>query len=244
MPAPSRAVRERPSQKAKPSLLVDTIRILIVADPLLRQVLRELLSGRGFDIVGEVGTTEEGIRTAQQMAPDVIIFEPELVHAEFGSVLRKLKTVRPHAGLLVISQHDDHRLVRQALESGATGYVLRGFSRRKLIALVRVVREGVTVMDAALLQGVLDNSADAGAQPRSAAVGATNLTRVEREVLHLIAQGLTNKEISTRKRWSLGTTKKYIQNILEKLDASDRTQAAVQGFRFGLLHEEGLPGPS
>jgi two-component system response regulator DevR len=216
-------------------------RILIVADqPLFRTALRKALTGNASKIVGEVGTAADAIRSAQQLATDVIIFGLDRVNGEIGSVLRGLKAAGPHLRVLVVSRCNDPQVVRQALEGGAAGYVLASASRRKLIAMVRVVSEGGSVIDAALLRELLGNPPpNRFLTLRPADVKVEPLTRVEQEVLCLIAEGLTNKEISIRKRWSLGTTKKYVQNILGKLAASDRTEAAVRGVRSGFLDEGG-----
>ena len=110
-------------------------------------------------------------------------------------------------------------------------YVLKGIGRRELLAAVRAVRAGGSVLEPALLRSL------AAPAPREAAdaPGGEPLTRVELEALALLAAGLTNREIAERLRWSVGTVKKYVQRILEKLDVSDRTQAAVVAVRRGLL---------
>jgi len=119
-------------------------------------------------------------------------------------------------------------MVRRAVEAGAAGYVLKGIGRRELLAAVRAVRNGGSVLAPALLRE-LANPAPAERIPVDA------LTRVELDTLALLAAGLTNREIAERMRWSVGTVKKYVQRILEKLNVSDRTQAAVVAVRQGLL---------
>jgi DNA-binding NarL/FixJ family response regulator len=127
--------------------------------------------------------------------------------------------------------HDDAALVRRAIEAGAAGYVLKGIDRRELLAAVHAIRDGESVLDPALLRSVV--AAPAGGGPD--AVTGEPLTRVELETLGLLAAGLTNREIAERMRWSVSTAKKYVQRILDKLDVSDRTQAAVVAVRRGLL---------
>jgi DNA-binding NarL/FixJ family response regulator len=134
--------------------------------------------------------------------------------------------------------HDDPALVRRAVEAGAAGYVLKGVSRRELLASVGAVMDGESVLDPALLRALVNEVRAGRTGPLATAApgGATEaLTPVEREVLRLIADGLTNREISERLRWSVATAKKYVQRILGKLGVSDRTQAAVVAVRRGLL---------
>jgi DNA-binding NarL/FixJ family response regulator len=130
--------------------------------------------------------------------------------------------------VLVVTMHDNPALVRRAVRAGAAGYVLKGIGRAELLASVRAVRNGGSVLDPGLLRAVVDVD---GAPARTAAP----LSLVELDLLRLVADGLTNREIGHRLRWSQATVKKYVQRILEKLDVSDRTRAAVEGVRRGLL---------
>jgi DNA-binding NarL/FixJ family response regulator len=116
------------------------------------------------------------------------------------------------------------------VEAGAAGYVLKGIGRRELLGAVTAIRDGESVLDPALLRALVR------AEPSAAAADLHEaLSTIEREVLRMIADGLTNREIAERQRWSVATAKKYVQRILGKLEASDRTQAAVTALRRGLL---------
>src|SRR5262249_7037323 len=121
--------------------------------------------------------------------------------------------------------HDEPALVRGAVQAGASGYLLKGVSRRELLSAVRAVRDGEAVLDASLLRLLTSDSSDDTAV----------LTSIERDVFRLIASGLTNREIAGQMRWSVATAKKYVQRVLAKLEVSDRTQAAVVAVRRGLL---------
>jgi len=195
-----------------------------------------MLSGDAVEVVGDAASGAEAIRRAGELAPDVILLDLELPDLDGLVVLRRLKEVAPRASILVVSMHDDARLVRCAVEAGAAGYVLKGIGRQELFTAVATVRDGKSVLDPALLRALLRDTPD-GARPvrPTGSPGPQPLTPVERAVLRLVADGLTNKEISERMRWSMGTAKKYVQRILEKLGVSDRTQAAVEAVRHGLL---------
>ena len=208
------------------------LRVLIVDDhPMVRAGLRSMLSGDEVDVVGEAGGGAEAVERAVTLSPDVVLLDVKLPDMDGLEVLTRLKAAAPAAGVLMVSMHDDPSMVRRAVEAGAAGYVLKGIGRRELLAAVRAVRDGGSVLDPALLRSL------AAPAPRQAADGAGGepLTRVELEALALLAAGLTNREIAERLRWSVGTVKKYVQRILEKLDVSDRTQAAVVAVRRGLL---------
>jgi DNA-binding NarL/FixJ family response regulator len=211
------------------------VRVLLVDDhPMVREGLRSMLAVDGVVVVGEAGTGVDAVRAARTLAPDLILLDMELPDLDGVAVLRELKSCAPGAAVLVVSMHDDPRLVRRAVDAGAAGYVLKGASRRELLAAVTGVRDGESVLDPRLLRALVAEVGRATTGPPTAPLGEA-LTAVEREVLALIADGLTNREIGERMRWSVATAKKYVQRILDKLAVSDRTQAAVAAVRRGLL---------
>lgn len=192
-----------------------------------------MLSVPEIEVVGEAANAAEAIAGAGELVPDVVMLDIQLAADDGLHVLKQLKAARPQTSVLIVTMHANAEFVREAVRSGAAGYVLKGVTRRELIAAVHAVREGESVLDPAVLKDVV-----AGAErrpPAAATVDAEPLTRIETEVLQLLAAGLTNREISERMRWSLGTAKKYVQRVLEKLQVSDRTQAAVEAVRRGLV---------
>jgi DNA-binding NarL/FixJ family response regulator len=213
---------------APPSLAV---RVLVVDDhPMVREGLRSMLDDGVIEVVGDAGTGAEAIRLAGEADADVVLLDLELPDVDGLTVLARVRQVAPRARLLVVSMHDDPALVRRAMAAGAAGYLLKGVGRRQLLAAVHAARRGEVPLDPALPTGVV-SSPVSPAHPTPAGT----LTRVEREVLQLIADGLTNREISQRLHWSVGTTKKYVQRILDKLAVGDRTQAAVAAVRLRLV---------
>lgn len=211
------------------------IRVLLVDDhPMVREGLRSMLSGDALEVVGDAASGTEALRGVRELAPDIVLLDVELRDVDGLAVLRQIKAVAPRTAVLMVSMHDDPRLVRRAVEAGAAGYVLKGVGRRELLASVQAVCDGESVLDTTLLRSLLAE-ATGRAGPALAASAAESLTPPEAEVLRLIADGLTNRQISERLRWSLGNVKKYVQRILEKLEVSDRTQAAVEAVRRGLL---------
>jgi DNA-binding NarL/FixJ family response regulator len=208
-------------------------RILVVDDhPLIREGLRSMLAGDGIEILGEAGSGTEALRLAADLEPDLVLLDVELPDVDGLTVLARLRDLAPRAAVLILSMHEDPALVRRAVELGAAGYVLKGIGRRELRAAVHAVCDGESVLEPGLLRALV-----AGTDRRSRDAPREPLTPVERDVLRMIADGLTNAEIATRLRWSVGTAKKYVQRILEKLGVSDRTQAAVTAVRLGLLDD-------
>ena len=205
------------------------LRVLIVDDhPMVRAGLCSMLSGDEVEVVGEAGSGAEAVERAVALDPELVLLDLELPDLDGVETLTRLRARAPRAAVLMVSMHDDPSMVRRAVEAGAAGYVLKGIGRRELLAAVRAVRNGGSVLDSSLLRA-LANPAPAESIPLDA------LTRVELDTLALLAAGLTNREIAERMRWSVGTVKKYVQRILEKLNVSDRTQAAVVAVRKGLV---------
>jgi len=207
------------------------VRVLVVDDhPMVREGLRSMLDDGTVEVVGATGTGAEAIRLADGAEVDVILLDLELPDVDGLTVLARLRHLAPRAKVLVVTMHDDPLLVRRAMAAGAAGYLLKGVGRRQLLAAVHAARCGEAPLDPALSRRP--------ESPRlSPAPGAPadTLTRVEREVLQLIADGLTNRQISQRLHWSVGTTKKYVQRILDKLAVGDRTQAAAVAVRLRLV---------
>ena len=200
------------------------MRALLVDDhPVVREGLRSMLTCDEVTVVAEAGTGGDALRLAAETKPDVVLLDMQLPDMEGLAVLRALEASHRRAAVLVLSMHDDPALVRRALDAGAAGYVLKGITRRDLLDAMRAACDGATVLDPAL------------APPARSPLVVDPLTAVERQVLGLMADGLTNREIADRMRWSVASAKKYVQRVLEKLSATDRTQAVASALRLGLL---------
>jgi DNA-binding NarL/FixJ family response regulator len=149
------------------------------------------------------------------------------------AVLRRIREADARLPVLIVTMHQDPALVRRAVEAGASGYVLKGIGRSELLASIHAVCSGESVFDQGLLKAALTGRE--GPSVEAARAGAAHLSRIELDLLRLIAAGLTNRQIGQHLRWSHATVKKYVQRVLEKLDAPDRTRAAVEGVRRGLV---------
>ena len=204
------------------------VRVVIVDDhPMVREGLRSMLADEAIDVVAEATCGADVLRIARDVEADVYLLDMALPDIDGLEVLRQLRTDAPRAAVLVVTMHQDPGRVRQALEAGAAGYVLKGIGRRELLAAVQGVHVGESVLDPVLLRKTLAaEGSDAGREP---------LTPAELELVQLLAQGLTNKQISERTRWSVGTVKKYVQRLRDKLGAVDRTHATALAIRLGLL---------
>jgi DNA-binding NarL/FixJ family response regulator len=216
------------------SLAEGPVRVLVVDDhPMVREGLRSMLAGDSVTIAGEAASGEEALRRAAERDIDVVLLDLELPDMDGLAVLRRMREIGARLPVLVVTMHQDPALVRRAVEAGASGYVLKGIGRRELLASIHAVHTGESVFDPDLLKAALAGR-DGGAV-EAGFVSGDGLSPVELDLLRLVAAGLTNREIGQRLRWSHATVKKYVQRILEKLDVPDRTRAAVEAVRRGLL---------
>jgi DNA-binding NarL/FixJ family response regulator len=212
----------------------EPIRVLLVDDhPVVREGLRCMLSDEGVEVVGEAGCAEEALGRCAKLLPDVVLLDMQLPGEDGLRCLEELQRAQPALAVLVVSMHDEPRFVRAAMYAGARGYVLKGIGRRELLSSVRAAFAGEVVLDPALVRTVT-----ACPEPALSALApvAEDLSAIERHVLTHMAEGLTNRQIAERMRWSVATAKKYVQRILVKLDVSDRTEAAVAAVRRGLVN--------
>lgn len=217
-----------------PSSTDQPIRVLVVDDhPMVREGLRSMLDGTGVRVAGEAASGAEALRLAGEPNVDVVLLDLELPDMDGLAVLRRIREVDARLPVLIVTMHQDPVLVRRAVEAGATGYVLKGIARSELLASIHAVCGGESVFDHGLVKAAL--AGREGSSVDTARAGATHLSRIELDLLRLIAAGLTNRQISQHLRWSHATVKKYVQRVLEKLDAPDRTRAAVEGVRRGLV---------
>jgi DNA-binding NarL/FixJ family response regulator len=207
-------------------------RVLIIDDhPMVREGLRSMLAG-AVAACDEAASAEEAVGKLARARPDLILLDLNLPDGDGLTLLRRIKELSPRSTVVIVTMHDQPEHVREALRLGAAGYVVKGATRRELLAAVRAATEGEVVVPPGLLAQMLADAAEPKeARPRV----SDELTPVELEVLQLVSQGLTNREIAGRLRWSVGNVKKYVQRILEKLAVSDRTQAAVEAVRRGLV---------
>ncbi len=200
-------------------------RVVIVDDhPVFRDGLAGLLNTLpDVEIVGSVGSAEEALEAVHDVTPDVVLMDLNLPGASGVEATRQVLVTAPATAVLVITMVDDDDSVLAALQAGARGYILKGASADEISAAIRTVATGGAVFGAAIAHRLVT----APERRESAAVDAS-LTAREREVLDLLANGLSNKQIARQLDLSLKTVQNHVSRILDKLQAADRTQAALR----------------
>jgi DNA-binding NarL/FixJ family response regulator len=212
-----------------------TIRVLLVDDhAVVRQGLRAFLETQpDISVVGEASNGLEAVATAGELSPDVVLMDLVMHGGDGVSAIRALRQSLPRVRVLVLTSFVDEAHVFAAVEAGAAGYLLKDVEPEALSAAIRRVHNG---------QPVLHPDAATRLMRRGAEPVGPPLSRRELEVLRLLAEGFANKQIARRLGIAEKTVKAHVSSILTKMAVADRTQAAVQALRRGLLEDD--PGPS
>lgn len=207
------------------------IRVLVVDDhQVVRRGLRTFLEVQpDIEVVGEAADGEQGVERAGELAPDVILMDVRMPGVDGIEALRRLRDNGSKARVLVVTSFTEQRTVVPALRAGAAGYVYKDVDPDALAGAIRSVHAGHVLLQPEVAEALLSQE-DA---PHGQGRGGT-LTDREREVLSLIAEGRSNREIARTLVLSEKTVKTHVSNILMKLDLSDRTQAALWAVRRGI----------
>ena len=215
------------------------VRILIVDDhELARLGLASVLGTADWiEVVGGAADCASGMEAVRQLQPDVVLLDIRMPGMDGLACLPQMKAAMPQVAVIIVTFYDDRRYILEAIRQGASGYLLKDASAAEILDTIRRVVEGQLAIDPQLLREALATPPEPAALADSpgALADAYSLTPRERDVLGLVAEGLTNKEIGAQLSIAEDTVKKHVQNLIWKLRAADRTQAAIIALRVGLL---------
>ncbi len=201
---------------------MNKIRILLVDDhTILRDGLRALLESEpDLKVIGEAEDGRQAVTLACQQEPDVVLMDISMPLLNGLEATRQVKRQCPKAKVLILSMYDNEEYIRQALEAGAMGYILKDAAARELIGAIRDVYRGEAVLSPAVTRLVIEDYLRwGGIRPVEEADG---LSPREREVLQLIAEGHTNKQIAEILNISIKTVQAHRTSLMQKLDLHDR----------------------
>ncbi len=214
----------------------DLIRVLIADDQtLIREGLETLLSlSSGLEVVGTARDGEEAVRLATERHPDVVLMDLRMPRLDGVEATRRVTRAAPGTRVIALTTYADDDSIFGVLEAGAMGYLTKDAGAREIVEAIRTVHAGEALLDPAVQARVLQQLRAPHPAAAAAPTLPDDLTLREAEVLRLIAQGLSNREIADRLVVTESTIKTHINNLFSKIGARDRAQAVVYAMRHGL----------
>jgi DNA-binding NarL/FixJ family response regulator len=216
----------------------DPIRILLVDDQrLMREGLRILLELEpDLQIAGEAEDGQAALDAYAQVRPDVVLMDVRMPGMDGVEATWRLRERWPDARVIILTTFDDDEYVFEGLRAGALGYLLKDVSGHDLAEAVRTVAAGGALIEPSVARKVVAEFARVAPPARATSAALPDpLSEREREVLRLLAQGLSIREIAARLSLAPGTVKNYVTTILQKLGVRDRTQAALRARQRGII---------
>lgn len=213
-----------------------SIRVLIVDDhEIVREGLQTLLSEEpDFEIVGMTGDGAAAVTLAEAKKPDVIVMDLVMPGLDGIEATRRILSSNPSARVLVLTTFADDQRVREAIQAGATGYLLKDILREDLLRALRDAAVGRPSLHPEVQQHLMREVAGKTSSSKEQAAPHLHLTEREVGILRLLAEGRSNKEIAVKLSLTEGTVKGYVSTIFDKLGVEDRTQAALYAVKHGL----------
>lgn len=208
------------------------ITVLLADDhAVLRHGLRLILDSEDdLSVIGEATTGLEAVNLALRLTPDVVLMDMGMPEMDGVTATRQIKAKNPNISILILTISKSDKDLIEAVKAGARGYLLKSSESGQVIAAIRRIAAGETIIPPEVMTRVLDELTDPSATPQ-------RLTNREEEILGLVATGMGNKEIAATLHISENTVKTHIRHILEKLNLSNRAEAAAYAVRNGLASQ-------
>ena len=198
---------------------------LVLADDhrMLREGLRRSLEEQGLSVVGEASDGEEAVRLARELEPDIVVMDLSMPVLDGIEATRRIRETTRDTKVVVLTMHGDADMVQRAIRAGAVGYLVKDCTTDEVVATIRAAASGETAVSRELAVAMLAEAQD------------ELISKREREVLQLVAEGLSTPEVADRLFISIKTVKNHLASIYDKLDAHDRTQAVLRAIRLGII---------
>jgi DNA-binding NarL/FixJ family response regulator len=210
------------------------IRVMVVDD---HQVVREgvtsmLRAASEIEVVGQAANAAEAIQKANELKPDVVLLDIRLPGMSGWEICRTLTSELPETRVIMLTSFEDEDYLFKALRAGARGYLLKTTSHEEIVHAVRSVAKGERLLSAPLVDKLVAKFSEMAREMEKLETG---MEGDEIEILKLLSQGATNAEIAEKTHWSEVSVKRKLQTIFDKLGVEDRTSAAVEAVRRGLI---------
>jgi DNA-binding NarL/FixJ family response regulator len=216
---------------------VSPVRVLLVDDDdLMRAGLRSVLSSDAtIEVVGEAGTGRAAVERARALRPDIVLMDVRMPDLDGISATREVLALQPQAKVVILTTFEDDDYIFGALRAGASGFLLKRTTPEALIDALHTVAAGDSLLSPPVTRRVIERMAQEPVPEASTSVRLDALTPREREVLELVAKGLSNSEIAKTFVIEESTVKTHVKRILMKLALRDRVQAVIAAYESGLV---------
>jgi len=219
----------------------ERIRVLIVDDHALfrRGLMLVLESEDGIEVVGEADDGEDAVAKAEQLMPDVVLMDVRMPRISGIEATRRVAEALPTSKIIMLTVSDEEEDLYEAIKAGATGYLLKEISIEEVADAVRAVTQGQTLISPSMASKLIAEFSNLAKRANDQQqVPVPRLTERELEVLRLVAQGITNREIADQLFIAENTVKNHVRNILEKLHLHSRMEAVLYAVREKLFELE------
>jgi len=215
-----------------------TIRVYIVEDQvqILKSLLKILEASGGIQLVGTALSGESAVVDIPELKPDVVLLDLELPRMDGIAVTREIKTTCPSAEILIFTVFDNEEKVLEAIQAGASGYLLKASGKTKLLEAICEVHAGGTIIQPNLARKLLRHFHGGSLPEKPEASEKPTLTQREQEILLLIAKGVSNAEAARVLHLSKATIRTHLEHIYRKLEVANRVEAVTEGLRKGIIH--------
>jgi len=210
------------------------IRVLIVDDHVVvRRGLRSMLANaKDVEVIGEASNAIDAIKRITALSPDVLLLDIRMPGMDGIRLLRDLKHRDPDLKVIILTNYAEEQFLLGAFRAGAYGYLLKNVDREDLLDALRTAYRGKRLLSPELMDSALNQLVELG---QHQVLDRFGLSEKEIELLKLVAEGASNRQIAERMYWSESTVKRKLSDVFEKLDVSDRIQAVTVAVRHGLI---------
>lgn len=220
-------------------------KILVVDDhALFRKGIISLLSQiEELEIIGEASNGEEGVLKAKELKPDIVLMDVEMPEMDGVEAVKHIKKALPECKVVMLTISDEDDVLFKSIRNGAQGYLLKSIDPDDMIREIRGLLKGEAALSKAIASKILKEFSNISRKGKEINLQKYNLSEREKEVLSLVAEGLTNKEIAASLDITENTVKNHLCNIMEKLHLQNRVQLATFAWKEGIIeNNEGYSG--